>query len=302
MRNPISAGQAYVLLVIVMMLWASGVIVARFVGDLTPPVGFSFWRWAVAVLVLAPLGWREARANYDYLRSRMLYVLALGLFIAGGSTLLVWSAQYTTATNVSLISAGQPIVTTVMAWLILRETLTSVQIAGSVAAAVGVIAMVIKMDIAVLLALSFNPGDLLILLAVVFYAFYAIFLHRWLSGITVLLMMFVSAIAGLLLLLPFWMIETALVGPFVWQPEVIAAMVFMALVPTVLATTMWNKSVGTVGPSRASIFINLLPLFGTGLAILLLGEQPHAYHLVGGILVCVGITVVVRGGGAKQNR
>jgi len=76
--------------------------------------------------------------------------------------------------------------------------------------------------------------------------------------------------------------------------EVIAATIFMALVPTILATTMWNMSVGAVGPNRATIFTNLIPLFGIALAVLLLNESLYAYHIVGVALVCAGITLVVK--------
>lgn len=288
--------QAYALLLLVMLLWASGVIVARFVAELTAPIGFSFWRWGAAVIILTPVAWRETYEKAGYLRSRLGAVMLLGLFIAGGSTLLVWSVQYTTATNVSLISAAQPIVTAVMAWVILHDRLTPIQLTGTLAAAVGVLIMVVQMDFTVLVNLSFNPGDLLILSAVVFYACYAIYLHRWLEGVSALLMMYVSAIAGLVVIAPFYVLEVVFVQPFNWAPDVVRAMVFMALVPTVLATTMWNRSVGIIGPGRASIFINLLPIFGTGMAVLFLHEAPHVYHLIGGALVCIGITAVVRGG------
>lgn len=292
----VSVRLATVMLVGVMLLWASGVIVARSVHDLVPPVGFSFWRWIVAVVVLTPFAGAEAVRKWSTIRTLLGRLALLGLFMAGGSTLLVWSVQFTAASNVALVSAAQPMVTAMMAALVLRERLRVVQIIGIAAAAGGIAVMVARLDPAVFLELNFNPGDVLVLLAVVFYALYAVNLHRWVKGLSAVLMMYLTAIAGMLVLLPFYLTESAFVAAVEFRLPVLAAIGYMALVPTLLATTMWNISVGVVGPSRASIFINLLPVFGTVLAVLLLGEQLYLYHLVGGLMVCAGITLVVRGG------
>lgn len=292
-KTQVTAGAAYAMLTVVMMLWASGVIVARFVHADMPPVAFSFSRWAVAVLVLTPLAARVAWQRREYLLSVKRYFFLLGLFMAGGSTLLVWSVQYTTATNAGLVSAAQPTVTAVMAWLVVRERLSGAQALGIVAAAIGVLVMVVRMDLRVLLDLDINPGDGLVLLAVMFYAAYSINLHRWLSGLSAMLMIYLTALGGLLMLVPAVMLEIALVGWPVFLPKVSAAIVYMAFVPTLLATTLWNISVGVVGPNRASVFINLLPIFAALMAVVLLGEQLHVYHVLGGGLVWLGVTMVV---------
>lgn len=297
-RPPLSARGAYAMLTSVMMLWASGVIVARAVHDVIPPITFSFSRWAVAVLVLTPFAAGQLRLHWRAIRVRLVYFGLLGLFMAGGSTLLVWSVNYTTATNAAMVSASQPTVTAVIAWIIARERLRPVQIVGIAAAAAGILVMVARMDLSVIVDLSFNPGDLLVLLAVTFYALYSVNLHRWVAGLSPLLMLYMTALGGMSVLLPFCLVEMTVVSEFEPTPVALGAIVFMALVPTMLATTMWNVSVGVVGPNRAAVFINLLPVFGTLMAVALLGEQLRFFHLVGGLLVCAGITLVVRPGRA----
>jgi drug/metabolite transporter (DMT)-like permease len=290
----VSVRLAYGMLTGVMLLWASGVIVARSVHDLAPPIAFSFWRWAAAVALLTPFAAGQVVKNWPYIRTRVKHFMWLGLFMAGGSTLLVWSVRYTTATNASLVSAAQPMMTAVIAWIVLRERLSGVQVLGISAAAAGILVMVARMDLGVILGLSFNPGDLLMLTAVSFYALYSINLHRWVVGLSPLLMTYLTAVGGMLVLLPFYATEALNVASFTPSVPAVAAIFFMVLIPTLLATTMWNVSVGVVGPSRASVFINLLPIFGTLMAVVLLNEQLHLYHLLGGVLVCVGITLVVR--------
>lgn len=290
----VSVRTACLLLTLVMLLWASGVIVARSVNELMPPVAFSFWRWCVAALVLTPLALGDLRRHFAFVRERGVRLVLLGMFMAGGSTLLVWSVQYTTATNAALVSATQPTVTAVMAWLVLRERLRGMQVLGVAAAAVGIVVMVARMDINVLLTLALNPGDTLVLAAVMFYAAYAVNLHRWLAGLPALLMMYLTALGGVVVLVPFFLLETALKGGSEFHPALFGAIIYMALVPTLLATTLWNISVGVVGPNRASAFLNLLPLFGTALGILILDESVYLYHLVGALFVCIGVSLVVR--------
>lgn len=284
---------AYTMLVFVMAMWASGVVAARSVHALVPPIGFSFWRWVCVALALTPFAGAALVRNRGYVLRRAGYFVLLGVFMAGGSTLLVWSVQYTTATNASLVSATQPIVTGIVAWLIIKERLSARQMAGVLCALGGVVAMIARMDPDVLLSLSVNPGDVLVLVAVVFYALYSVNLHRWVQGLGPLLMMYMTALGGALVIAPFYAAETLLVAPVVPDPRVLAAIVYMGLVPSLVAVTMWNVSVGIVGANRASVFLNLVPVFGTALAVVLLGEVLRGYHLVGGAFVCAGITLVV---------
>lgn len=287
---------AYAMLVLVMLLWAAGVVVARGVHELASPIAFSFWRWFTALSLLTPLALRQMRPHMEYIRAHARDFALLGLFMAGGSTLLVGSVQYTSATNAALVSATQPIVTVVVAWFLLHERLNRYQILGITSAMLGVLAMVMRMDIEALIALDINPGDGLVLLAVVFYAFYSINLHRWIGALPALVTMYLTCAGGLVTLLPFYVVDTLVRAPIVIEPVLVAGVIFMAIVPTIVATTLWNMSVGAVGPSKASVFINLLPVFGTALAVAVLGETLHAYHIVGSLLACTGITLVVVGG------
>jgi len=291
----ISKRRAYSMLIVVMALWSSGIIVARAVHDQVAPIGFSFWRWFAAVVLLTPFALPKLREHGSFLRTQIARVALLGLFIAGGSTIIIIAVQFTTATNVALVSATQPTVTAVVAWLVLRERLQGQQIFGILAATFGIVAMIARLDFTVLQTLSINFGDAAMLLSVSFYACYAVNLHRWIGQVGPILMMYMTCVGGAVVLLPFYALEAIWAEATVFSWSVISAILFMATVPTLIATTMWNMSVGVVGPNRATAFTNLLPLFGAGLAIALLGESLHAYHIVGGLFVCLGISLVVRG-------
>ena len=107
-------------------------------------------------------------------------------------------------------------------------------------------------------------------------------------------MLFLASVTGSLLLAPATVAEAYFVGMMIISPASIGAILFMAIVPTVIATTMWNASLGVVGPNRATIFMNLLPIFGIFFGVLLLGEVLYRYHIIGGLLVCAGISLMVK--------
>jgi drug/metabolite transporter (DMT)-like permease len=286
--------KAYMMLVCTQILWASALVVARGAAELIPPVAFSFWRWVAAAIIMAPVAIPLMNKNAIPLKDKMGKIFLLGFFLAVGSTGLVWAVQFTTATNASLVAASQPIVTALVAWLMLKDRLGKLQLLGVVSATAGIVLMVSRMQWSVIANLSFNPGDAIMLASVFFYAFYTINLHRWLRGVHPLVMLFLASITGSLLLIPATVAEAHFVGTMNITLTTMGAILFMAVVPTVIATTMWNASLGVVGPNRATIFMNLLPIFGIMFGVLLLDEVLYNYHIFGCLLVCAGISLMVK--------
>ena len=144
----------------------------------------------------------------------------------------------------------QPTVTAVVAWLVLRERLQGQQIFGILAATFGIVATIARLDFMVLQTLSINFGDAAMLLSVSFYACYAVNLHRWIGQVGPILMMYMTCVGGAVVLLPFYSLEAIWAQATVFSWSVISAILFMAIVPILIATTMWNMSVGVVGPNR----------------------------------------------------
>ena len=208
------------MLVTTMVGWAGGVVVARSVHELVPPIGFSFWRWFTAALLLTPFVGAQLLRDRHYIKRHFHHFALLGLCMAGASTILVWALQYTTATNVTLMSATQPIATAIVAWLLLRERLAPAQLIGVSAAMSGIVIMVTRMDVTVIIELSFNPGDVLVIVAVVFYACYSVNLHRWVSDITPLMMMYMTCLGGTIILLPAYLVESVSIRTMPPDPRV----------------------------------------------------------------------------------
>ena len=285
---------AYLFAMLAPALWGTPPVVARAVSADVPPVTLSFARWVVALVVLLPFVWQRLPRHTASLRGNWRTVVMLGAFMTAGSSFSVLSVYFTTATNAVLVNASQPALTAAVAWAVTAERLGARQAAGIVLAFFGILAMISRADFAVLLALDINIGDLIMLTAVVAWAFYAVFLHRnkQLPDSDVLL--FVIALTATIILLPATLIESAVGMPFAPTLEVGIAVVYLAVFPTVLAIFFWNLAVRTLGPNRTAIFINLIPVFGAAFAITFLDERLFAYHLVGAGLVFSGIAIGLR--------
>ena len=285
---------AYLLAMLAPALWGTPPVVARAVSADVPPLALSFGRWAIALVVLLPFVWQRLPRHAASLRRNWRTLVMLGAFMTAGSTLSLLSVYFTTATNAVLVNASQPAITAVVAWGVTAERLEWRQTAGIVLAFVGILAMISRADLAALLALDINIGDLIMLVAVVGWALYAVHLHRnrQLPGGDVLL--FTIALTATVILLPLSLIEAAAGASFEPNTEVALAVVYLAVFPTILAIFFWNIAVRALGPNRTAIFINLIPIFGVAFAIVLLGERLFAYHLLGAGLVFSGILLGLR--------
>ena len=285
---------AYLLAMLAPAMWGTPPVVARAVSGDVPPLALSFARWLVALIVLLPFVWRRLPQEAESLRRNWRPLATLGLFMTAGSTLSVTSVYFTTATNAVLVNASQPALTAAVAWAIAAERLNARQAAGIALAFTGILAMVSRAELATLLALDINIGDLIMLLAVVAWALYAVHLHRnrQLPGSDVLL--FMIAVTATITLLPLLLIE-AVVGPS-WEAtrEVGLAVVYLAVFPTILAIYFWTIAIRALGANRTAIFINLIPVFGVAFAFVFLGERLFAYHLLGAGLVFAGILLGAR--------
>jgi len=269
-------------------------VVTRAVSGAIPPGALSFSRWFLAALVLLPFVWRKLPTEWPRLKRHWRSLTGLALLMVAGSSLSVFAVYFTTATNAVLVNASQPAITAVAAWLLARHALTERQVMGIVCAFAGITVMVFRADLGVLLGLDINIGDLIMLGAVIGWSLYAVQLHRREYLPSGDLLLFVISVVGSIVLLPIYLVEANASGPFEFTTGVIGAMLYLTLFPTLLATLCWNLAIGTLGPNRAAIFINLIPVSGATLAMLFLGERLFTYHLVGAALVFAGIVLAAR--------
>ncbi len=284
---------AYIILTLTMLFLALNHVIARAVHTEVPPVGLAFWRWATAIPILLPFVWRRRKQSLPIIRANLLPLASLGCLMISCTALLLVGLNYTTVINVALVNTTQPALTVLFGWLFFRERLTLLQAAGVSSALGGVSVILTKGDWQMLSTLDFNAGDLVALVGTCGFAIYALNIRKIPESLTSAEALLAIIATGCVALFPFYVFESVMYRPVPLNGTAIAAILTLAVFASVLGMLMWNVGNQIVGPKRASIFINLLPVFGTVMAVVFLGERLYLYYLIGVVLVCLGIFLVI---------
>ena len=271
-------------------MWSGNWILGRALRETFDPVALNFWRWLVALLVLAPFALREALAKRAAIRRHapLLAFLALAGVVAFQSMVYL-GLETTTAINAVLINASAPAFIVVCSWIVDRERAGWRQIAGMLISFVGVLVIVCEGEPARLAQLEFHRGDALILLAMPLWGLYSVLIRRCPPELRGVALTFVLAAIGVAMLLPLYF-AVAPRGPLRLPSATEAgAVLYVAIAASVLAFLCWNRGVAVVGANAAGFTIPLLPVFGTLLAIVALGESFRGFHAAGFATVLTGV-------------
>lgn len=289
--------QAALLLALASLFWAGNFVMGRVVRGEIPPVALAFWRWLLAAAVLLPFTWREIAFRLGAIRRHAVLLAALGLAGVGTfNTLSYIALTGTEAINAMLVISLTPLAIFVAAFLIDGERPDRRRAFALAVSLAGVATIAARGDPAALLALRLNPADGIILLAVLGWGIYSVLLRRIPPGtLSPLALLTVTVLFGLVLLLPSWLAEIALTGaaPRADLPTALAVL-YAALAASIGAYLCWNGGVALIGAAAAGPFLHLQPVFGTALAVLLLGEVPQPFHAAGFALVLAGVALAGR--------
>lgn len=286
----------YILLVLSSLIWSGNFVVGRGLRGAVPPITLAFWRWVVALAILLPLSWPILRRQWPLLRRNWRLLALNGLLgVACFNTLLYIALQSTTATNALLIDSTIPVFIALLSWIFGEGVMTRRQVLGVLVSLAGVITIICRADVRSLVSFQVNRGDLWVLLAVVCWALYTVLLRRLPDGAHPLAVLTVMVMVGLLGLAPFYFWELGQGGRVLLTAPVVGGLAYVGLFASVLAFIMWNRAVQQVGPNRAGLFVHLMPLFGTILSVLFLGESFHLFHLSGMALIFSGIYLATSG-------
>lgn len=283
---------AYAALAIAAWGFGSNWIVGRGLADEVPPAATAFWRWFAACLPLAPFCIAPIRRDAALIRRSWRKLVLLGILGVGFFQLFIyWGLRYTTATNGALLNSAVPMLIIVISTLAYGTRFTWSVALGVLVSAAGVVMIIVRGDASALAALQFNPGDLLILVAMVFWALYSIQLRTRPAGLHDLSFLGATFAVGLVMTGVMFAIEMALGYRGRYSPQVIAQLAWIGLVPSLLAYFCWNFGVKRIGAARAGVFAHLIPVFAAAMAIAFLGEELQAYHFLGFALVLGGIAL-----------
>jgi drug/metabolite transporter (DMT)-like permease len=285
------------LLVLTTLIWAGHSIVGRLAVGEIGPMTLTFFRWGVALLPILVAARPSLRRDWPILRANWLYVAAMGaLGYTGFNALFYVAAHRTSALNLSIIQGAIPALVLIGARVFLGVRFTGLQALGALVTMLGVVAIAAQGDPARLMALAFNSGDVMMVVAAALYAGYTVGLRErpHVSGLSMLAGM---AVAAFVTSAPLMIWEVAL-GGFVWPTAAgLLLLVYVALGPAFVSQVFYMRGVELIGPGRAGVFVNLVPVFGAIMAVVLLGEPFAAYHVVALILVVGGIAIAQIGAG-----
>lgn len=285
----------YLLLTLTVLFWSGNMVIGRGVRADLPPMALAFWRWAIAFALVLPLALPHLKTEWPLLKTSWRPVLLLGLLGVGGyNTFAYLALQHTTATNAVLLNSFIPVVTIAISWAFLGKHLRRLEGLGVVISLCGAITIVARGDFNVLIHLNFNLGDAWMLLAVAVWAIYTVGLAWRPSGVHPMLMLAALTAVGLAALLPAYIFEMAQGRQININFGSLAALAYVGIFPSFLGYIFYNRGVAEVGASKASLFIHLMPVFGTLLSAIFLGEIPLWYHYLGIGLIFSGIWLTMK--------
>ena len=287
----------YLLLTLTVLFWAINWVIGRAISGHVSPLALTFIRWVCAFAIMLPFAWRQIRAQWPAIRRHWKLIAWLGFWGTGLHNAFAYAGlQYTTATNGVILNSSVPIMIIVAGWLVYRDTITRAQALGVAISLAGVLAILTRGDPGVLASFSLNKGDLIVLAGMIFWAAYTVFLRMKPAEVGGLAMLTCCSAVGIALLAPLFLAEMVFFGGHVEvRPATLAAMAYVAIFPSFVGYVFWNRAVAEVGSNVAGIFMHLMPVFGSILAWLFLGERIEPFHLVGIALILGGITLTSRG-------
>jgi drug/metabolite transporter (DMT)-like permease len=284
----------YVLLVLPPLFWSGNFVLGRAVRADVPPIGLAFWRWAIGSLLVIGFAWPYLRQDWAIIRRNWGMILWLSfLGVTLFNTLVYLGLQSTMAINALLMQSTMPVMIGLMSYLFFREIVTPLQALGILLSLGGVMMIVVQGNLQLLTSLALNSGDLLVFIAVAGYAAYSALLRRR-PPLHPLSFLAITFILGTLILVPFYLGEHLAGRVMTFDRLTVLTIAYVAIFPSVLAYLCFNRGVELVGANRAGLFVHLMPVFGSILAIIFLGETFRWFHGLGIGLILAGILLATR--------
>jgi drug/metabolite transporter (DMT)-like permease len=295
-RDPVRwlSNQPYLLLSLTSLFWAGNIVLGRYVAGHVPPLTLSCVRWIGTFFMLLPFARPHLKRDWPALRARiplMIVLAATGFAI--NNALSYGALQYTQALNALLIQSAGPLFVALWSLALFGVRLTWAQFAGIAISLAGVLTIILRGDPTALAGVQLNKGDVMFAGALLAFGLYSALMPRRPKTHQLSLICFTTGCGALLLLpLSIWEFSTG----FTLKPDAltVATLIYVVIFPSMLAYLFFNRGIALIGPNRAAPFLHLMPVFGSAMAILLLGEQPRLFHLVGYMLVLAGVVIASR--------
>lgn len=287
--------QAYLFLIIATLCWGGNAVAGKLaIGHISPMI-LTFWRWFFAVIIIFAISFKELRHDWPVIRRNIPVLGFLGIVgYVVFNAVLYTAVTYTSAINVTVEQTLIPVLIFALNFALFKTRVTWLQVLGFAITAMGSLLTAAHGDISTLFTLTVNFGDAIMMIAIAAYALYTIAL-RWRPPISWKSLMAVPALFALVFSAPLAVWEYSS-GNMIW-PDMTGWMValYTAIFASLVAQVLYIRGVMEIGANRAGLFINLVPVFGTLLSVIVLGEHLQLFHIVALALALSGIAIAERG-------
>ena len=279
------------MLVCATLFWAGNFMIGKFAFfNNIPPMTLVFLRWSLVWLILLPFTYKEILKHKNVILSNLplLFFLALtsvGLF----NSFTYLSLVYTQVINASLFNTAIPAIIILLCFILKIEKTNKYQIYGLIISVLGILSIITKLNLEIIYSLDFNKGDLIMIGGVISWGLYSSFLKKKKFTLPLLTLVHVLCTLGLIFIFPQFIYEFSQGKTINFDINLFYILIFLALFPSIGSYYCWAGAVAIIGANRAGIFLSLIPLFSTIMAIFFYNEQFQIFHLIGAILIILGL-------------
>ena len=283
--------KAYLMLVCASLFWAGNFIIGKY-AFLTeiPPLSLVFYRWCLVWIILLPFTYKEIIKYKDTILNNLPLLFLLGLTSVGlYNSFTYLSLIHTQVINSSLFNAAIPAIIILLCFLFKIEKTNKFQILGLIISVCGILAIITKLKLDILLSLNFNNGDLIMIGGVITWGVYSTLLKKKKFTLPLLTLVHVICTFGLISVFPQFLYEFSNGQVINFDTNLVYTLIFLALFPSIGSYYCWAGAVSVIGANRAGISLSLIPLFSSIMAILIYDEKFQFFHLIGAILIILGL-------------
>ncbi|MNJ39782.1 EamA-like transporter family protein [compost metagenome] len=281
----------YAFPLLAILIWAGNTVITKMSAGAIFPAEIGFYRWLLAGLLFTPFLLRPMLRNWPQIRPNLGKIFVLGVLgMAVYQSLAYFAAAITSATNMGIILSLMPLMSLALAIISLGQRLTYGALIGAVVSFVGVLLVVSAGNLAALLHHGVNGGDAMMLIATLAYALYSTLLKKWQLRLPPLVLLYLQVLVAIIVLFPLFLFSEK-TGLGMGN---IGLVLYACVLASMVAPLVWMQAVSRLGPSRTTLFFNLLPAVTAVIAALVLDEHLAMYHLFGGLLTLAGVILAER--------
>ena len=289
--------NAYIFLILATLFWSGNFIVGKAASLFEiPPFTLNFYRWLCAWLILAPFTLKEIFQKRNYILENIKLILILGITsITAFNSIVYYSLNFTQVISGVLMISTIPVMIIFFCWILKIEKTNYYQVLGVIFSLFGVAVIVTRANLGTLLSLNFNKGDLWMVVAMFSWAMYSALLKKKKFELSHISFLQTIITAGLVFLLPAYLIEMALGYKLNIHMPFVLTLSYVVLFPGLASFFFWIKGISIIGSNRSGIFLHLMPIFSTLMAIIIFKEKFMNFHFIGAAFIITGIVLSAKG-------